>query len=281
VRKQQTLAESVSCAGTGLHAGVPVRLVLSPARAGTGIVFVRTDRLHAVEIAARPGSVTSTRLATTLGSGDASIATVEHLLAALYGLGIDNARITVDGPELPVMDGSAASFVYLIRSAGLCVQHEPRAVLRVLEPVEVDEGGRRIRIEPARGLWISMAIALKSVERSTKRPAALEPRCLAHLRFSANVRVLWNAGRQGRLAARTVGKGAPRGRAGRTSSCATRCSICSATSLLGVSLDGHVKVSAADTPAPSTGRGAARAAARMAAARIRRPAFRSRAVAGA
>jgi len=203
VRKQQTLAESVSCAGTGLHGGAPVRLLLSPARAGTGIVFVRTDHTHAVEIAARPGSVTSTRLATTLGSGDASVGTVEHLLAALYGLEIDNARITVDGPELPVMDGSAASFVYLIRSAGICVQHEPRAVLRVLEPVEVDEGGRRIRIEPARGLRISYAVdfAHPAIKRQELRLEALDPRCfeteIASARtfgFLQDVRVMWNAG---------------------------------------------------------------------------------------
>ena len=92
MQQQQTLAERVSCAGTGLHSGAPVRLELLPAREGTGIVFVRTDRTHAVEIPARPGGVTSTRLATTLGSGAASVATVEHLLAALYGLGIDNVR---------------------------------------------------------------------------------------------------------------------------------------------------------------------------------------------
>ena len=203
VRRQQTLAEPVSCTGSGLHSGAPVRLLLAPARAGTGIVFVRGDRAHAVEIPARPGSVTSTRLATTLGSGDASIGTVEHLLAALYGLGVDNVRVTVDGPELPVMDGSAASFVYLIRSAGLCVQHEPRPVLRVLEPIEVDEGGRRIRIEPARGLRISYAVdfAHPAIKRQELRLAALDPKCfereVASARtfgFMQDVRVLWNAG---------------------------------------------------------------------------------------
>ena len=203
MRRQQTLAERVSCTGSGLHSGAPVRLVLSPARAGTGIVFERTDRAHPVEIPARPGSVRSTRLATTLGTGDASIGTVEHLLAALYGLGVDNVRISVDGPELPVMDGSAASFVYLIRSAGLKAQAEPRPVLRVLEPIEVDEGGRRIRIEPARGLRVSYAVdfAHPAIRRQELRLASLDPnvfeRELASARtfgFLQDVRVLWNAG---------------------------------------------------------------------------------------
>ncbi len=203
LRKQQTLAESVSCTGSGLHSGAPVRLALSPARAGTGIVFVRTDHAHAVEIPARPGSVTSTRLATTLGSGDASVGTVEHLLAALHGLGVDNVRVSVDGPELPVMDGSAAAFVYLIRSAGLRVQHAPRPVLRVLEPIEVDEGGRRIRIEPARGLQISYAVdfAHPAIRRQELRLGVLDPtrfeREIASARtfgFLQDVRALWNAG---------------------------------------------------------------------------------------
>jgi UDP-3-O-[3-hydroxymyristoyl] N-acetylglucosamine deacetylase len=200
---QQTLAERVSCTGTGLHSGASVRLELIPARAGTGIVFVRTDRTHAVEIPARPGGVTSTRLATTLGSGEASVGTVEHLLAALYGLGIDNVRVAVDGPELPVMDGSAASFVYLIRSAGVQVQREPRAVLRVLAPIEVDEGDRRIRIEPARGLRISYAVdfAHPAIGRQELKLDRLDPARfeseIASARtfgFLQEVRALWSAG---------------------------------------------------------------------------------------
>jgi UDP-3-O-[3-hydroxymyristoyl] N-acetylglucosamine deacetylase len=203
VQQQQTLAERVSCAGTGLHSGAPVRLELLPAREGTGIVFVRTDRTHAVEIPARPGGVTSTRLATTLGSGAASVATVEHLLAALYGLGIDNVRVSLDGPELPVMDGSAASFVYLIRSAGIRVQREPRAVLRVLAPIEVDEGDRRIRIEPARSLRVSYAVdfAHPAIGRQELKLDRLDARRfeteIAPARtfgFLQDVRALWSAG---------------------------------------------------------------------------------------
>jgi UDP-3-O-[3-hydroxymyristoyl] N-acetylglucosamine deacetylase len=203
VRQQRTLAEKVSCTGIGLHSGAPVRLSLAPARAGTGIVFVRSDRSHPVEIPAHPAYVTATRLATTLGRGGASVQTVEHLLAALYGLGIDNVRVTVDGPELPVMDGSAASFVYLIRSAGSYLQPEPRAVLRVLETIEIDEGGRRIRIEPGRGLSICYGVdfAHPAIGRQVLRIGTLSPRrfetqisSARTFGFLQDVRALWRAG---------------------------------------------------------------------------------------
>ena len=155
---QQTIAEKVSCTGIGLHSGAPTQLVLHPARAGEGITFLRTDARVPALIAARSREVSSTRLATTLGRGDASVRTVEHLLAALFGLGIDNVRVEVDGPELPVMDGSAAPFVYLIRSAGVFRQRERRPLLRIRRPIEVVEGDRSIRIEPARELRVSYAV---------------------------------------------------------------------------------------------------------------------------
>jgi UDP-3-O-[3-hydroxymyristoyl] N-acetylglucosamine deacetylase len=155
---QRTIAEKISCTGIGLHSGQPVQLTLHPARAGTGVSFVRTDLPEAVEIPAHHAAVTSTRLATTLGRGEATIGTVEHLLAALCGLGIDNVRAEVDGPEIPVMDGSAASFVFLIRAAGIFEQDAPRRSLRVRRPVEVRDGDRLIRIEPARELRVSYSV---------------------------------------------------------------------------------------------------------------------------
>jgi len=122
-------------------------------------VFVRRDGGQApIEIPARPGSVTSTSHATSLGHDGAGISTVEHLLAALYALGIDNVRIEADGPEIPVMDGSAASFVQLVRSAGVFRQIEPRSVLRIRKPIELVDGERRIRIEPHRCFRISYAV---------------------------------------------------------------------------------------------------------------------------
>jgi len=155
---QHTIAEKVSCTGVGLHSGAPVQVTLTPARAGSGIVFVRSDRGEPVEIPARPEQVRSTRLATTLGQGEARVGTVEHLLAALYGLGIDNVRVEVDGPELPVMDGSAAPFVYLIRSAGIHPQRAPRPLLRVRRPVVVRDGAQSASVEPARRFRVSYAV---------------------------------------------------------------------------------------------------------------------------
>jgi UDP-3-O-[3-hydroxymyristoyl] N-acetylglucosamine deacetylase len=155
---QRTIAEKVGCTGVGLHSGATVELTLNPARAGSGIVFERTDLARPIEIAARPESVRSTAYATTLGRGDATVSTVEHLLAALYGMGIDNARVEVCGPEIPVMDGSAASFAYLIRQAGVFEQDEPRRVLRVRRPIELRDGAKRIRVEPARSLRVSYSV---------------------------------------------------------------------------------------------------------------------------
>ena len=155
---QRTIAEKISCTGIGLHTGAPVQLTLHPARVGSGIVFVRSDLAHPVEIPARREAVTSTVMATTLGCGDATVSTVEHLLSALYSLGVDNARIEVDGPEIPVMDGSAASFVFLIRAAGLFEQNAPRRLLCIREALEVRDGDRSIRIEAARSLRISYSV---------------------------------------------------------------------------------------------------------------------------
>jgi UDP-3-O-[3-hydroxymyristoyl] N-acetylglucosamine deacetylase len=203
VQRQQTIAEKVSCTGIGLHSGAPVQLRLLPARADTGVVVVRNDRGRSVEIPARAAAVASTQLATTLGRGDDTVGTVEHLLAALYGLGVDNVRVVVEGPELPVMDGSAASFVYLIRSAGIFVQRERRRVLRFRKPVEVREGERWIRVEPAREFRVSYAIDFDhpAVGRQEFLVAGWDPvhfeREIAGARtfgFLREVRALWDAG---------------------------------------------------------------------------------------
>ncbi|NRA09044.1 MAG: UDP-3-O-acyl-N-acetylglucosamine deacetylase [Myxococcales bacterium] len=155
---QNTITEKVSCTGTGLHTGVPVQLSVYPARAGTGIVFVRTDLGDPVEIPARVARVVSSSFSTSLGRAGVTLSTVEHLLAAFYALGIDNARVEVDAAELPAMDGSAAPFVFLLRSAGLFAQREPRTTLRVKRAVSLREGARRISIEPAPCLRLSYAV---------------------------------------------------------------------------------------------------------------------------
>jgi UDP-3-O-[3-hydroxymyristoyl] N-acetylglucosamine deacetylase len=200
---QQTIAEKVSCTGIGLHSGAPAQLTLYPARANSGVVFVRTDRATPVEIPARSSEVSSTALATTLGRGDASIGTVEHLMSALYGLGIDNVRIEVDGPELPVMDGSAAPFVYLLRSAGLFAQRERRRVLRVRRRIEIQDGDRAISIEPARDFRVSYAVDFEhpAIRRQQLTIAPLDAerfeREISAARtfgFLQEVRALWDAG---------------------------------------------------------------------------------------
>ncbi|MDJ0870082.1 MAG: UDP-3-O-acyl-N-acetylglucosamine deacetylase [Myxococcota bacterium] len=202
--RQRTIAEKISCTGIGLHTGKPVQLTLHPAHAGSGIVFVRTDGLHPVEIPARPESLSRTLLATTLGRGDVTIDTVEHLLAALYALGIDNVRVEVDGPEVPGMDGSAASFVFLIRAAGIYEQRAPRRMLRVRRPVEVHEGTRWIRVEPARSLRVSYEVEFDHPVIRRQRVRNLEicdelfEREIARARtfgFVQQVEALWASGR--------------------------------------------------------------------------------------
>jgi UDP-3-O-[3-hydroxymyristoyl] N-acetylglucosamine deacetylase len=200
---QRTIAEKISCPGLGLHSGAPVQLTLHPARAGSGIVFVRTDLPRPVEVPANHSAVTSTRLATTLGCGDATVGTVEHLLSALCGLGIDNVRIEVDGPEIPVMDGSAASFVFLIRAAGVFDQGVPRRSLRVSRTLEVRDGDRRIRVEPARGLRVSYSVdfAHPAIGRQQLRDLVIDDEsfeseiCRARtFGFLREVQALWRSG---------------------------------------------------------------------------------------
>ena len=157
MHSQQTLAEKVTCSGKGLHSGAEVSLTLRPGRANTGVVFVRTD-LGGAEIPATPGSVCSMYRATTLGREEVAVATVEHLLGALSALGVDNVRVELDGPEVPVLDGSAAPFVDLVRTAGVFRQGELRPQLRIRERVEVVDGLRRISVEPCEAFAIHYVI---------------------------------------------------------------------------------------------------------------------------
>lgn len=154
--RQRTLARPVSCSGVGVHTGRRARLTLSPAAADAGLAFVRRDL--GVEIPARAAFVVDTTLCVALGTGDARVGTVEHVLAALAGMGVDNCRIEVDGPEVPVLDGSAAPFVELVREAGLAPQAAPRRLLAVRRPVEVRDGDRLARLEPARELSLRFTV---------------------------------------------------------------------------------------------------------------------------
>jgi UDP-3-O-[3-hydroxymyristoyl] N-acetylglucosamine deacetylase len=155
---QKTLKASVEMTGIGLHSGSAAHLVLRPGRPNTGIRFVRTDIDSEFEVAAHYQNITTTQLATTLGRGKVTISTVEHLLAAAAGLGIDNLRVEVDGPEIPIMDGSSAPFVDSILRAGLLVQDTPRSIVRIRERVEVRVQEKWAVVEPAPRMEVHSSI---------------------------------------------------------------------------------------------------------------------------
>lgn len=157
-QNQRTLQLKTSVEGIGLHSGKPARVTLCPAPVDSGVVFVRTDLPHPVELPARAEFVVDTTLSTTIGRDGARVATVEHLLAALYGLGLDNVRVEVDGPEVPILDGSAEPFVRLIEQAGIREQKAPRKVAVVRRPVHLVEGDKELHLVPASTLQISCAI---------------------------------------------------------------------------------------------------------------------------
>jgi UDP-3-O-[3-hydroxymyristoyl] N-acetylglucosamine deacetylase len=159
--RQATVARSITTRGVGVHSGQSVRLAIQPAPAGSGVTFVRTDLPDAPRIPARADLVVDTRLATTLGRDGVRLSTVEHLLAALAGVGIDNATVEVDGPEVPIMDGSAAPWVTLLAAAGRRELDAPRTTLVVDRRVAVREGDREIAVEPSAHLEIAYEIAFE------------------------------------------------------------------------------------------------------------------------
>jgi UDP-3-O-[3-hydroxymyristoyl] N-acetylglucosamine deacetylase len=150
---QRTVAKRVSCTGVGLHSGRPATLTLAPAPADAGVSFVRMDL--AVEIPARNEFVADTTLSTNLALGTARVHTVEHVMAALHGMGVDNCRVEVDGPEIPILDGSAAPFVCLVQEAGVQVQRAGKRWLVVDQPVEIRDGDKLARLEPSDAFSVS------------------------------------------------------------------------------------------------------------------------------
>ena len=155
---QRTLKNKVSATGIGLHSGEKVRLTLKPAPINTGIIFKRVDLTVPVDIVAHARNVGDTRLSTTLVNGSVKISTVEHLLAALAGLGIDNAYIEVDASEIPIMDGSAGPFIYLIQSAGIEKQQAPKTYIRIIQAVQVKIDNKWARFDPFNGFKINLRI---------------------------------------------------------------------------------------------------------------------------
>jgi UDP-3-O-[3-hydroxymyristoyl] N-acetylglucosamine deacetylase len=160
--KQRTLKTVTRAVGVGLHSGQRVELTLRPAPPDHGIVFRRVDLPHPVDIPVRATSVSDTRMASTLAQGEVRVLTVEHLMSACCGLGLDNLLIDITAEEVPILDGSAASFVYLLQSAGVVNQDAPRRFVRVLKPIEIREGeGRNLkwaRLDPYHGYKLTFAI---------------------------------------------------------------------------------------------------------------------------
>jgi UDP-3-O-[3-hydroxymyristoyl] N-acetylglucosamine deacetylase len=198
--RQTTLASEISLTGTGVHSGAPVSIVLCPADGDTGIRFLLSN---GTEIVADQGSVTGVTLSTVLGDGNgAAVATVEHLLAALHGLGIDNALIEIDNPEVPIMDGSASCFVEAIDEAGFAELDSPRRFLKVLKPVRVEDGTAYGELTPHNGFHLDVEIEFDTPLIGTQRiEIDLNPgsfrRELARARtfgFMKDVERLWASG---------------------------------------------------------------------------------------
>ncbi len=156
--RQRTLKSLIRATGIGLHTGKKVNLTLRPAQPETGVVFRRVDLPSPVDIPARPELVGDTRLSSCLVKGEAKVHTIEHLMSALAGLGIDNAYVDLDGPEVPIMDGSAAPFVLLLQQAGIEEQPAPKRFVRVKKTVEVRDGDKWARLDPYEGLRFSFSI---------------------------------------------------------------------------------------------------------------------------
>ena len=160
--KQRTLKSLTRAVGVGLHSGQRVELTLRPAAPDTGIVFRRVDLPDPVDIVICATAVTDTRMASTVSNGNAKVATVEHLMSACAGLGVDNLYVDITAEEVPILDGSAASFVFLLQSAGIELQNVPRRFIRVLKPVEVREGSganeKWARLDPFHGYKLRFEI---------------------------------------------------------------------------------------------------------------------------
>src|SRR6202165_5245814 len=156
--KQRTLKTVVRATGVGLHTGQKVELVLRPAQADTGVVFCRTDLPGAPCVRAHALNVNDTRLSTTIEANGARVATIEHLMSAFAGLGIDNACVEVSAAEVPIMDGSAGTFVFLLQSAGIVEQDVFKRFIRVKKSVLVEDGDKWARFDPFEGFKVNFEI---------------------------------------------------------------------------------------------------------------------------
>ena len=169
--RQRTLKTVIRASGVGLHGGVKVNMTLRPAAPDTGIVFRRVDLPEPKDIPARAVLVGDTRMCSCLEVDGVKVGTIEHLMSALAGLGIDNAWVDLDAPEVPILDGSAAPFIFLIQSAGIEEQNAPKRFIRVKEPIEVRDGDKWARFEPYDGYRLSFSIVFNhpAIDKSAQR----------------------------------------------------------------------------------------------------------------
>jgi len=156
--RQRTVAQEISCMGIGLHSGKKAKLIVKPAPPNSGISFERVDISPGCSVKASFDNVVETNMATTIGFNGYSISTIEHLMAAFFGMGIDNALVQIDGEEVPIMDGSSAPFVFLLENAGVTIQDNSKRFLLVKKPVKVKDGNRSVHLYPSNELKITYKI---------------------------------------------------------------------------------------------------------------------------
>jgi UDP-3-O-[3-hydroxymyristoyl] N-acetylglucosamine deacetylase len=171
--QQRTLQNTIRATGVGLHSGEKVFLTLRPAPVDTGIVFRRVDLEPVAEIPARADLVTETMLCTGLARDGGKAMTVEHLMSAMAGLGIDNAYVDLSAPEVPIMDGSSGPFVFLLQSAGIVEQRAPKRFIRILSPIEVRDGDKVARFEPYDGFRLDFTVDFDHPAIPTSRSRAV------------------------------------------------------------------------------------------------------------
>jgi len=156
--RQRTVAKEISCTGIGLHSGNKVNLTIKPAPSNSGISFERTDISPSCRVNASFDNVVDTNMATTIGFNGYSVSTVEHIMAAFFGMGIDNALVQIDGGEIPIMDGSSAPFIFLLKNAGVTIQNSHKKFLLVKKSVKVKDGNRSVQLNPSNELKITYKI---------------------------------------------------------------------------------------------------------------------------
>jgi UDP-3-O-[3-hydroxymyristoyl] N-acetylglucosamine deacetylase len=205
---QRTLKNVIRATGVGLHSGEIVYITLRPAPVDTGIVFVRTDLAQPVALRARAENVGEINMATTLTDGHVSISTVEHLLSALAGLGVDNAFVDVSAPELPIMDGSAAPFVFLLQSAGIEDQDAPKKFIRILKKVSYQHGDVTAELRPYDGFRVEYTLQYDHpVFKRHRKTAAVEVSTMAFVKEVSRARTFGFLADYERLRAMNLARG--------------------------------------------------------------------------